>query len=48
MWAHLALWPPVMTILTLLMLPPLKGLSVALQYRFRSTDETVARGERNS
>ena len=39
LWLHAALWGPITLGLSLGMLPLLKGLSVALQYRFRSTEE---------
>jgi uncharacterized protein (DUF983 family) len=35
MWFHAVVWPPVILALALLMLRPLKGLLVALQYRHR-------------
>lgn len=38
-WVHLALWTPTVLGLVLAMLPPLKGLAVALQHRYRSTEE---------
>jgi len=39
LWAHIVLWGPVIFILTGLILPPLKGIGIALQYKFRSTEE---------
>lgn len=39
LWAHVAIWGPVIFILTGLILPLLKGIGIALQYKFRSTDE---------
>lgn len=38
-WVHAALWAPVVIGLVLGMLPPLKGLTIALQHRYRSTEE---------
>ena len=32
-WVHVAIWPPAILILSLLMLRPLKALLIALQYR---------------
>lgn len=40
LWLHVVIWTPVITGLGLLLLRPLKGLTVAIQYRFRATDET--------
>lgn len=39
LWAHIVLWGPVVFGLTGLTLPRLKGLGIALQYKFRSTEE---------
>jgi uncharacterized protein (DUF983 family) len=39
LWVHAALWGPLTIGFSLGMLPLLKGLSVALQFRFRSTEE---------
>ncbi len=39
LWVHAALWGPLVIALTMAILQPLKGLSVALQYRYRSTEE---------
>ncbi|MBI1986355.1 MAG: DUF983 domain-containing protein [Rhodospirillales bacterium] len=39
LWVHAALWGPLTLGLSLGMLPLLKGLSVALQFRLRSTEE---------
>ena len=39
LWLHAVLWTPLTVGGTLAILPLLKGLSVALQFRFRSTDE---------
>ncbi len=38
-WVHAILWTPLVFGLVLAMLPPLKGLSLALQHRYRSTEE---------
>lgn len=39
LWLHAALWGPAVLGGTLLLLRPAKGITVALQYRFRSTEE---------
>lgn len=39
LWVHAVLWGPLTLGLSLGMLPLLKGLSVALQFRLRSTEE---------
>lgn len=39
LWVHAALWTPLTLALSLGILPLLKGLSVALQFRLRSTEE---------
>ncbi len=39
LWVHIAIWGPVIFALTALILPPLKGLGIALQYKFRSTED---------
>ncbi len=44
LWLHVVIWTPVITGLGLLILRPLKGLTVAIQYRFRSTDEATRPG----
>ena len=38
-WVHAVIWGPLVIGLVLMMLPPLKGLSLALQHRYRSTEE---------
>jgi len=38
-WVHAVLWIPSVMGMVLGMLPPLKGLSLALQHRYRSTEE---------
>ena len=42
LWLHAVLWTPVVVGGAVLLLRPLKGLMVALQFRFRSLDETEA------
>lgn len=37
LWVHVALWFPMTIGLTLLLLRPLKGIMIGLQYRHRST-----------
>ena len=44
MWVHVVLWGPLSVAATLLALPPLKGLSVALQHRYRSTEAPAEPG----
>jgi uncharacterized protein (DUF983 family) len=39
LWFHAVIWGPVILGLTLVLLRPLKGIMVALQYRHRSTSE---------
>jgi uncharacterized protein (DUF983 family) len=39
LWLHAALWLPLTLLGTVALLRPLKGLTVALQYRFRAVDE---------
>ena len=43
-WLHAMLWLPLVVGGTLLILPPLKGMAVGLQYRFRSTEEPTKPG----
>ncbi len=38
-WLHVMLWTPLVLGLVLGLLPPLKGLAVAIQHRYRSTEE---------
>ena len=38
-WVHALLWIPTVLAMVLAVLPPLKGLSVALQHHYRSTEE---------
>ncbi len=44
LWLHMVIWAPVIIVLTCLILPPLKGLGIALQYKFRSTEEPPTPG----
>lgn len=44
LWVHAALWGPLTLGLSLGLLPILKGISVALQFRLRSTDEETKPG----
>ena len=37
-WVHIVLWGPIGTLLTLWLLPRLKGIGVALQHKHRSTE----------
>lgn len=39
LWVHALLWAPAVVGGTLLVLRPLKGLAVGMQYRLRSTEE---------
>jgi len=38
-WVHVALWTPLVIALTLMILPRIKGIAVALQHGYRSTEE---------
>lgn len=42
MWFHAVVWPPVILVLAIAMLRPLKGLLVALQYRHRGLGDDAA------
>ncbi len=44
LWLHAVLWAPSILGGTVILLGPAKGLTVALQYRFRSTDESTKLG----
>ena len=44
LWVHGMLWGPLAVGGTLISLPLLKGLSVALQFRYRSTEEDTPPG----
>lgn len=39
MWLHVVVWLPLIALTTVALLQPLKGLTVALQYRYRAVDE---------
>ncbi len=39
LWLHAVVWMPVILVMSVVLLRPLKGLTVALQYRFRSVEE---------
>jgi uncharacterized protein (DUF983 family) len=39
LWVHAVIWIPVTVIGAVVLLRPLKGLTVAAQYRFRAVDE---------
>jgi uncharacterized protein (DUF983 family) len=39
LWVHALLWAPLVIGGSIAMLRPLKGMTIALQYRFRSVDE---------
>jgi len=39
LWVHAVLWLPLTLALTLMLLRPLKGLTIAIQYRVRAVDE---------
>lgn len=43
-WVHAVLWIPLVTFLVLWTLPRLKGVAVALQHRYRSTEEETPLG----
>ncbi len=38
-WVHLVLWTPLIVASSVAILRPLKGVTVALQYKFRSLEE---------
>lgn len=38
-WVHVVVWPPVITILSLLCLRPLKGAFIGIQFKYRSVEE---------
>ncbi len=46
LWMHAALWTPLILGGAIGMLRPLKGMSVALQYRFRSVERPGGNGGR--
>lgn len=39
LWLHAVVWLPLTLVLSLLLLRPFKGLTIAIQYRFRAVDE---------
>jgi uncharacterized protein (DUF983 family) len=44
LWLHVVIWAPVILVMTGLLLPLLKGLGIALQFRYRSTEEPTEPG----
>jgi uncharacterized protein (DUF983 family) len=44
LWVHAAVWIPVTIIGSVLLLRPLKGLTIATQFRFRAVDEETRPG----
>ena len=44
LWLHALIWLPLASILVAFILPPIKGLALALQYHFRSTEEETPPG----
>lgn len=42
-WKHLAVWLPLALLGTLLMLPRVKGVGIALQHKYRSTESEEER-----
>jgi uncharacterized protein (DUF983 family) len=44
LWMHGMLWVPTIFALTIMVLQPLKGLSIALQHRYRSTEDAAKPG----
>lgn len=39
LWLHALIWGPLTLILSIALLRPLKGMTIAAQYRFRAVDE---------
>jgi uncharacterized protein (DUF983 family) len=39
LWVHAVIWGPVTVLSSVALLRPLKGMTIAAQYRFRSVDE---------
>jgi len=39
LWVHAAIWTPLTVIGSVVLLRPLKGMTVAMQYRYRAVDE---------
>jgi uncharacterized protein (DUF983 family) len=44
LWLHVAVWIPVTIIGAVVLLRPLKGLTIATQFRFRAVDEETRPG----
>lgn len=44
LWVHAVIWLPLVVIVTLAVLPVVKGLNIALQHRYRSTEEDTPVG----
>ncbi len=44
LWLHAVIWAPAVTLITMAALPPLKGINIALQHRYRSTEEDTPLG----
>lgn len=44
LWVHVVIWTPVIIAAGLLLLRPLKGLTIAIQYRYRSTEDPTRPG----
>jgi uncharacterized protein (DUF983 family) len=45
-WVHAALWAPVIAIVTILPLRPVKGLMIALQYHHKAEEGRLVGGDR--
>jgi uncharacterized protein (DUF983 family) len=39
LWVHAVIWTPLTILLSVALLRPLKGMTIAAQYRFRSVEE---------
>ncbi len=44
LWVHAAIWIPATVLGAILLLKPLKGMTIATQYRFRAVDEQTKPG----
>lgn len=44
LWVHIVIWGPLVVGSTMALLPRLKGIGIALQHRFRSTEEETPLG----
>lgn len=44
LWVHAVIWLPTVMLMTLAVLPPLKGINIVLQHRYRSTEEETPLG----